>query len=99
MLLRGYIVDAILLFRDEYYRNWEYLSPYFAERGVPVLSVEPPPERHTDPSKDVALTERYYQDIVPSTGNSPIFDVVKHLDQCHARRIAELDSMPRRTLD
>ena len=99
MLLRGYIVDAILLFRDEYYRNWEYLSPYFAERGVPVLSVEPPPERHSDPSKDVSLTERYYQDIVPSTGNSPIFDVVKHLDQCHARRIAELDSMPRRTLD
>ncbi|TBU27078.1 onanonoxo-7-onima-8-eninoihtemlysoneda [Dichomitus squalens] len=99
MLLRGYIVDAILLFRDEYYRNWEYLSPYFAERGVPVMSVQPPPERHSDPTKDGALTESYYQDIVPTTGDSPIFEVVKHLDECHTRRIAELDSMPRRTLD
>ncbi|KAF9020973.1 PLP-dependent transferase [Hymenopellis radicata] len=36
LLLRGYIVDAILLFRDEYYRNWEYLRRYFADRGVHV---------------------------------------------------------------
>ncbi|KAI1797454.1 onanonoxo-7-onima-8-eninoihtemlysoneda [Ganoderma leucocontextum] len=99
LLLRGYIVDAILLFRDEYYRNWEYLSSYFAERGIPVVSVPPPPERHSDPSKDASLTESYYQGIVPSTNTSPIFDVVKHLDDCHTRRITELDSMPRRTLD
>ena len=56
MLLRGYTVDAILLFRDEYYRNWEYLTPYFAERGVPVMSVDPPPERHSDLSEDASLT-------------------------------------------
>ncbi|KAI0292151.1 onanonoxo-7-onima-8-eninoihtemlysoneda [Russula brevipes] len=31
LLLRGYIVDSILLFKDPYYRNWEYLGPYFAE--------------------------------------------------------------------
>ncbi|KAL7279364.1 hypothetical protein ACG7TL_007205 [Trametes sanguinea] len=99
MLLRGYIVDAVLLFRDEYYRNWEYLSPYFAERGIPVVSVAPPPERKLDPTADASLTESYYQDIVPANGSSAIFDVVKHLDNCHARRLAELDSMPRRTLD
>ena len=99
MLLRGYIVDAILLFRDEYYRNWEYLSSYFAERDIPVMSVLPPPERHSDPSKDASLTESYYRNIVPVTGTGPIFDVVKHLDDCHTRRLAELDTMPRRTLD
>ena len=99
MLLRGYIVDAILLFREDYYRNWEYLSPYFAERGVPVTHVPPPPERHSDPSKDASLTESYYQDLVPSVGTSTVFDVVEHLDDCHTRRIAELESMPRRTLD
>ncbi|KAI9066093.1 P-loop containing nucleoside triphosphate hydrolase protein [Trametes sanguinea] len=75
MLLRGYIVDAILLFRDEYYRNWEYLSPYFAERGIPVVSVAPPPERKPDPAADASLTEKYYQDIVPANGSSAIFDV------------------------
>ncbi|KAI9001549.1 onanonoxo-7-onima-8-eninoihtemlysoneda [Trametes punicea] len=99
MMLRGYIVDAILLFRDDYYRNWEYLSPYFAERGIPVVSVDPPPARQPDPAADASLTESYYQTIVPETAKGAIFDVVKHLDDCHARRLAELDSMPRRTLD
>ncbi|KAI0636199.1 onanonoxo-7-onima-8-eninoihtemlysoneda [Trametes polyzona] len=99
MLLRGYIVDAVLLFRDEYYRNWEYLSPYFAERGVPVVSVQPPPERQLDPAADAALTETYYQSIVSGNGEGAIYDVVKHLDACHTRRLNELDTMPRRTLD
>ncbi|OJT05842.1 Bifunctional dethiobiotin synthetase/7,8-diamino-pelargonic acid aminotransferase, mitochondrial [Trametes pubescens] len=99
MLIRGYIVDAVLLFRDEYYRNWEYLAPYFAERGIPVTSIQPPPEREADPSADASLTEHYYQNIVPDTGDSTIFDVVKHLDTCHTRRLEELDGMPRRTLD
>ncbi|KAI0749859.1 onanonoxo-7-onima-8-eninoihtemlysoneda [Daedaleopsis nitida] len=99
MMLRGYIVDAVLLFRDEYYRNWEYLSPYFGERGVPVMSVEPPPERHPNATTDASLTETYYSDIVPSSGDGPIFDVVRHLDACHTRRISNLDTMPRRTLD
>ncbi|KAL1949821.1 hypothetical protein VTO73DRAFT_8702 [Trametes versicolor] len=99
MLIRGYIVDAVLLFRDEYYRNWEYLAPYFAERGIPVTSIQPPPERKPDPAADASLTEQYYQGIVPETGDSTIFDVVKHLDTCHTRRLEELDSMPRRTLD
>ncbi|CDO77015.1 hypothetical protein BN946_scf184298.g42 [Trametes cinnabarina] len=99
MLLRGYIVDAILLFRDEYYRNWEYLAPYFAERSIPVISVDPPPERQADPAADASVTENYYQAIVPGNGPSAILDVVKHLDDCHARRLAELESMPRRTLD
>ena len=99
MILRGYIVDAVLLFRDEYYRNWEYLSGYFGERAIPVMSVPPPPERHSDPSTDLMHTEKYYQDIVPASRNSPIFEVLSHLDQCHTRRLEELDSMPRRTLD
>ncbi|KAI0774996.1 onanonoxo-7-onima-8-eninoihtemlysoneda [Trametes elegans] len=99
MLLRGYIVDAILLFRDEYYRNWEYLTPYFAERGIPVVSVAPPPERAPDPALDASLTESYYKDMVPTSGDGAIFDVIKHLDTCHTRRLGELDTMPRRTLD
>ncbi|KAI0833714.1 onanonoxo-7-onima-8-eninoihtemlysoneda [Trametes gibbosa] len=99
MLLRGYIIDAVLLFRDEYYRNWEYLAPYFAERGIPVVSVKPPPERNVDLATDAANTESYYKDIVSEHGEGAIFDVIKHLDACHALRLAELDTMPRRTLD
>ncbi|KAI0784460.1 onanonoxo-7-onima-8-eninoihtemlysoneda [Abortiporus biennis] len=99
LILRGYIVDAILLFRDEYYRNWEYLEKYFAERGVHVSSLNPPPPKDSDYEKNLRITEDYYQHLVPSSKEGTIFDVITHLDKCHTRRLEELDSMPRRTLD
>ena len=37
LILRGYSVDAILLFKEDYHRNWEYLSAYFQERAIEVL--------------------------------------------------------------
>ncbi|OBZ72617.1 Bifunctional dethiobiotin synthetase/7,8-diamino-pelargonic acid aminotransferase, mitochondrial [Grifola frondosa] len=82
LLLRGYIVDSILLCRDEYYP-----------------SVNPPPDRDANFQENFQLTNKYYQDIVPSSNDSPIFDVIKHLDDCHTRRLSELDSSPRRALD
>ncbi|KAI5998832.1 pyridoxal phosphate-dependent transferase [Pisolithus albus] len=80
LLLRGYAVDAVILFRDRYYRNYEYLSSYFATRGLRVLSLDPPPP-------------------LPGGLDGDIFEAVRHLDDCHTRRIEELDTMPRRTLD
>lgn len=40
LLSRGYILDAVLLFCENYYRDWEYL---FAKKGVPPFAVDPPP--------------------------------------------------------
>ena len=99
LVLRGYIVDAILLFRDDYYRNYEYLSPYFAERGVHVTSMDPPPPLQGNVDQDISTTESYYAKIVPQSLDGEIFHALHHLDERHARRIEELDSMPRRTLD
>ncbi|KIJ66816.1 hypothetical protein HYDPIDRAFT_85680 [Hydnomerulius pinastri MD-312] len=98
LLLRGYIVDAILLFRDQYYRNHEYLSPYFAERGVHVTSLDPPPPR-LDNDANISSTESYYNKIVPGDLDGDVFRALDHLEDCHSRRIEDLDSMPRRTLD
>ena len=98
-MLRGYIVDALLLFRDDYYRNWEYLRAYFAERSVHVFTVQAPPEKHIDIETNQHLTEQYYQQIVPPSGEGEVFRLVLHLDECHRRRFAELETMPRRTLD
>ncbi|KIJ11983.1 hypothetical protein PAXINDRAFT_83629 [Paxillus involutus ATCC 200175] len=99
LLLRGYIVDAILLFRDQYYRNYEYLLSYFAERGVHVTSLEPPPPRLDNATEDIASTESYYAKLIPRNFDSEIFCTLRHLDECHSSRIEELDSMPRRALD
>ncbi|KAL0067833.1 hypothetical protein AAF712_005001 [Marasmius tenuissimus] len=101
LLLRGYIIDGILLFRDEYYRNWEYLQEYFADRDVYVSTVEGPPEKLQDPARNFESTDQYYNRIIQGstgTGDS-INGIIEHLDTRHLQRIEELDSMPRRTLD
>lgn len=99
LLLRGYIVDAIFLFRDDYYRNYEYLSPYFAERGVHVTSLDPPPSLRGNVNEDISTTESYYTKLVPKDLDGEIYRALGHLDERHAHRVEELDSMPRRTLN
>ncbi|KAL4066826.1 pyridoxal phosphate-dependent transferase [Scleroderma citrinum] len=99
LLLRGYTVDAVILFRDSYYRNYEYLTSYFAERSLRVLSLDPPPRRLDNHADNLASTESYYSKVVPGGLDSEVFEAVQHLEECHVRRIEELDSMPRRALD
>lgn len=99
LLVRGYTIDAVLLFRDEYYRNWEYLKAYFDERGIYFSAVDSPPPRTTNPADNLASTHNYYEMIVPMDGKRSIYEVIDHLDDCHKHRIQELDSLPRRTLD
>ncbi len=98
LLLRGYNVDAVVLFRDEYYRNWEYLKPYFAERGIFLEAVDPPPPQLSNVAENFISTESYYESLV-SGDTQGIGNVVDHLDTCHVQRIQELESMPRRALD
>ncbi|KIY53797.1 PLP-dependent transferase [Fistulina hepatica ATCC 64428] len=96
MLLRGFIVDAIVLFKDEYYRNWEYLKAYFAERGVWVSAVDPPPEILPDPKANFSITEKYYETISNPDNDTGIGGVVDHLTECHAKRLEDLSSMSSR---
>lgn len=98
LTLRGYDIDAVLLFREEYYRNWEYLKSYFGERGLKVGAVATPPDKHADPAINFAQTNGYYESLLSSSDNA-LSDIVSHLDQKHIRRLEELQSMPRRTLD
>ena len=88
-----------MLFRDNYYRNWEYLKPYFAERGVHVSVVDSPPALIANPSENFVSTEKYYEKILSLENDDGIFHILQHLDYCHTYRLEELDSMPRRTLD
>ncbi|TFK40221.1 pyridoxal phosphate-dependent transferase [Crucibulum laeve] len=99
LLLRGYIIDAVILFQDQYYRNWEYLQPYFAERGIHVSAVHRPPEVLADPSDNFKSTEDYYNSITSTSEENTIPKLVDYLDNCHNLRLHELESMPRRTLD
>ncbi|KAG6886903.1 hypothetical protein C0992_001699 [Termitomyces sp. T32_za158] len=99
LLLRGYIVDAVLLFSDSYYRNEEYLAQYFADRNVWLASFEKPPALLSNPDENFRSTDAYYDRLMHSPDGQSALDAVKHLDHAHTSRLAELDSMPRRTLD
>ena len=102
LLLRGYIVDAILLFKDDYYRNWEYLREYFRRKDIAVAAIRPPPPRISNPEEDRHSTELYYRNVCgedEGSGDPEMMSVVQHLDQKHLERLDALESMPRRTLD
>jgi dethiobiotin synthetase/adenosylmethionine--8-amino-7-oxononanoate aminotransferase len=92
-------VDALLLFSEDYYRNHEYLSDYFRSRGVMVSSFPGPPPRLDDEQENFKRTEEYYLSLVPNASSGPLHEVVDHLEGCHTKRIDELQSMPKRTLD
>ena len=94
--LRGYIIDALLLFREDYYGNWEYLTSYFAEKGVPVVAIPPPPTRQPSHEQDVSNLENYYKGI-SETKSSGLSEVIAQLTERHESRLNELVSMSSRT--
>jgi dethiobiotin synthetase/adenosylmethionine--8-amino-7-oxononanoate aminotransferase len=96
--MRGYDVEAVLLFREGKYQNWVYLEEYFGERfGVPVGAVPAPPERVGDVRADALLMEKYYQNTVEDAGDGiprgGLHETLQHLDARHQARLARLDSM------
>lgn len=97
LTLRGYTVDAVLLFREEYYRNWEYLEQWFGRKGIRVGTVDAPPQKHKDVEKDADSMEQYYR--VLCDQKEEVSRIVEDLQRSHERRLDTLDSMPRRTLD
>ncbi|GAA5933811.1 uncharacterized protein JCM15063_000474 [Sporobolomyces koalae] len=96
LLLRGYDVDAVLVFREQYYANHEYFHKWFQlERGIPVAIVDPPPALDPSSQVDAENLERYYSELE----QRPLQTVVETLQHKHEQRIGELDTAAQRTLD
>ncbi|GAA5914094.1 hypothetical protein JCM5296_003574 [Sporobolomyces johnsonii] len=95
LLLRGYDVDAVLVFKESYYANYEYFQKWFAERGIQVAVVEQPPAQVPSASEDAANLESYYAQLEGASLQS----VVEALQKTHLDRISNLETAPRRTLD
>lgn len=90
--IRGYDVESILLFKDDHYGNFQYLSDYFQDHHEDVL-VTPapePPERNESQAKDIGAMKRYYED---AAGRDTTRNVLRHLDAKHANRIKSLENM------
>jgi dethiobiotin synthetase/adenosylmethionine--8-amino-7-oxononanoate aminotransferase len=91
--VRGYDVETILLFQDEEYENYRFLSDYFHQKhGTLVKAVPPPPKRHDKPELDQDNMSRYYESM---SGGDTTRGVLDHLDHRHHERITRLESMSR----
>lgn len=62
LLVRGYDVDAIVMFQDERYGHSEYLCRYFGHEKVPVFTAPfiPSFEEHDTPESEEVEMNRYY---------------------------------------
>ncbi|KAK8182085.1 onanonoxo-7-onima-8-eninoihtemlysoneda [Phyllosticta capitalensis] len=91
--IRGYDVESVLLFEDDYYQNDLQLKAYFKQHGTPCRTL---PKLHApQPSKekDEELMLRYYE----KHSQSPIIEeILAHMKQRHDDRIKNLESMPSR---
>ncbi|GAA5977458.1 hypothetical protein JCM5350_004694 [Sporobolomyces pararoseus] len=95
LLLRGYDIDAVLVFREAYYANHEYFTKWFGERGIKVGVVDQPPEQVPSVEEDARNLEAYYSKLQ----GEPLQPIVESLQQTHLKRISTLETAPRRTLD
>ncbi|CAE6379668.1 unnamed protein product [Rhizoctonia solani] len=95
MVMRGYSIDLVLCMLDQPwskpYLNHEFLTPWFAERGILVCTPPPPP---TKSDSDRANMEAYYTQI--SGGPGEIWRADQVLSDAHKKRIENLESMPER---
>lgn len=89
--LRGYDVEAILVFQDSEYDNEQYLRDYFtSHHGIPVASLPTPPAKIGDGDADTKRMKQYYEKVSDSTTARSILD---GLARKHQGRIEKLESM------
>lgn len=99
LLLRGYHIDGVAIFRDSYYRNYEYLARYFAEQKIPFFSVTHPPDKLETAEDNYRITEEYYSQITDNAEDGEVMLFDDRLDQAHMERLKDLATIPKRTLD
>ncbi|KAH9820263.1 pyridoxal phosphate-dependent transferase [Melampsora americana] len=98
--LHGYDIDALVILREDYYRNWEYLEKWAQERSLYFSVIDRPPDRIKDENqiKDQSQMMQYYQQISNSEHSNSIITLVRNLQTAHSDRLNEFDSMATRAI-
>ncbi|KAG2418882.1 hypothetical protein HFD88_001984 [Aspergillus terreus] len=101
LLLRGYDVHSVLLFRDDYYKNHEYLRDYFQKKSIPLLPLPAPPARPAAhdadaAARDVEAMAEYYHRVAQGTDTAGLLE---ELATKNASRIERLEAMAGRAHD
>ncbi|KAJ6113412.1 hypothetical protein N7523_006729 [Penicillium sp. IBT 18751x] len=101
LLLRGYDIQSVLLFRDEYYQNHEYLRDFFNKKSIPLVPLPAPPTRPAQLDADSRLRDEeamsaYYQKV---SRESEILRLLEEMTIKNTQRIERLEEMPKRAQD
>ncbi|KAL4818342.1 pyridoxal phosphate-dependent transferase [Aspergillus spinulosporus] len=98
LLLRGYDIHSVLVFKDDYYQNHEYLGNYFRGKSIPLVPLPAPPRRPQEQdadsrARDLEALDKYYSSVAEGT------DVVSLLDELvlkNKQRVEYLEEMASR---
>ncbi|KAL5614166.1 hypothetical protein BROUX41_000004 [Berkeleyomyces rouxiae] len=89
--IRGYDVEAVLLFRETQYQNYIYLAEYFEKHhGVKLGMIETPPKRLPNVEEDIEAMQDFY---VTQANSDSSQEILSHLDTRHKLRIQRLEEM------
>ena len=90
LYIRGYELDAMLVFQDDKYQNHDYLSHYFLQRGIQSICLPPPPPRRKDVLEDHEEMAAYYEQ---TSKSDAVEELLTLSHQRHNTRIETLMSM------
>lgn len=101
LLLRGYDVQSVLLFRDDYYQNHEYLGDYFRNKSIPLVSLQAPPPKPVGSGADAQKRDEeamftYYDQ---ASRGSEVLRLLEELNTKNKERIERLEEMNERAQD
>lgn len=90
LVLRGYDVQSVLLFRDDYYQNHRYLRDYFERKNIPLRPLPGPPGREESAARDEENMDRYYEGVARG---DDITSLLEEMGEKHKKRLERLDGM------
>ncbi|KAI2787270.1 hypothetical protein POX_f07633 [Penicillium oxalicum] len=101
LLVRGYDVQSVLLFRDDYYQNHDYLGNFFRKKSIPLVSLPAPPAKPAQVDADSLARDEeamlsYYEQ---ASKESSIAQLLEGMHTKNAERIERLAEMSSRAQD
>ncbi|KAJ8060557.1 hypothetical protein OCU04_010872 [Sclerotinia nivalis] len=88
--LRGYDIESVMIFQEEKYGNYAYLSKYFQERGINTTVIPPPPKQIPNPQEDEESMSSYYSSVTQSGEIEALLEAAR---QRSMSRIEDLEQM------
>ena len=88
--VRGYDVEAIVIFHDPKYKNHDYLAKHFKQHDIKVYQIPTPPE-YSEGKKDETAMTTYYD---KHSESDTMQEILGDVNLRHFNRISKLTSMP-----